>query len=112
MSSLLLFAPGLHSPLLFISLHHQQGLPRAMLCSGSLHAGGESRRVQAQAHACCRGLIETGSGREAKSQRAEAWGGGIVDREEVEPVLSFLYICPPLPPKLLAACDRKLIGIS
>lgn len=55
--------------------------------------------------------IETGSGREAKSQRAEARGGGIVGREEVEPVLSFLYVSPP-PPQLLAACDRKLIGIS
>lgn len=40
--------------------------------------------------------IETRSGRKIESQRAEAWGGGVVGREEVKPILSFPYVCFPL----------------
>ena len=51
-------------------------------------------------------LIETRSGRDSKSWRAEAWDEGIAGREEVKPVLSFPDVSPQ--PLLFAACDHKL----
>lgn len=108
MSSSLLFAPGLQStPLYKPALSAGTSQSGAVL---ALLAHGQGEQKSSGTSLCLQLGSLTGCGTQIKSQRADGWGGGIVGREEVEPILSFPYLSLCL--LLFITCDCKPTGIS